>query len=85
MPRILRADRPRLNPEWVEETFDHVGLLALEGDAARLAAEVAELALVRVPADAAAAVVGSDAEAHLPEPEDAGAGPSGPVPAQKAT
>jgi FlaA1/EpsC-like NDP-sugar epimerase len=84
-PRILRADRPRLNPEWVEETFDHVGLLALEGDAARLAAEVAELALVRVPADAAAAVVGSDAEAHLPEPEDAGAGPSGPVPAQKAT
>src|SRR4029079_313449 len=29
-PRILRAERPRLNPEWVEETFDHIGLLVLE-------------------------------------------------------
>src|SRR3954449_10699287 len=32
-PRILRADRPLLNPKWVEDTFDQVGLLVLEGDA----------------------------------------------------
>jgi FlaA1/EpsC-like NDP-sugar epimerase len=65
-PRILRAERPRLNPEWVEETFDHVGLLVLEGDAARLAAEVAELALVRVPESAAAAA----ADGAAPEAPD---------------
>jgi FlaA1/EpsC-like NDP-sugar epimerase len=53
-PRILRADRPPLNPEWVEETFDRIGLLVLEGDAAGLAQTVSELAAVRVPAAAAA-------------------------------
>jgi len=53
--RILRADRPPLNPDWVEETFDRIGLLVLEGDAAALAETVAELALVRVPSAAAAA------------------------------
>jgi FlaA1/EpsC-like NDP-sugar epimerase len=58
-PRILRADKPRLNPEWVEETFDRVGLLVLEGDASRLAAEVSELAQLRVPAAATAVVAGS--------------------------
>jgi FlaA1/EpsC-like NDP-sugar epimerase len=61
--RILRADRPPLNPEWVEETFDRIGLLVLEGDAAGLAETVAELALVRVPAAAAAAVSATAAEA----------------------
>ena len=60
-PRILRADRPPLNPDWVEATFDEIGLLVLEGDAARLAALVSELALVRVPAQAAAAAA-QDAE-----------------------
>ncbi|MEJ7891653.1 MAG: nucleoside-diphosphate sugar epimerase/dehydratase [Solirubrobacteraceae bacterium] len=60
--RILRADRPALNPAFVETTFDDIGLLVLEGDAARLAALVCELALVRVPAQAAAAV------AAAPEP-----------------
>jgi FlaA1/EpsC-like NDP-sugar epimerase len=69
-PRILRADRPRLNPEWVEETFDHVGLLVLEGDAARLAAEVAELALVRVPESAAAAAAAA-ANGAAPEAPEA--------------
>jgi FlaA1/EpsC-like NDP-sugar epimerase len=53
--RILRADRPSLNPEWVEETFDRIGLLVLEGDAAGLAETVSELALVRLPAAAEAA------------------------------
>ena len=45
--RIQRAVRPALDPDWVEETFDQIGLLVLEGDAAALAAKVAELAAVR--------------------------------------
>jgi len=45
--RILRAERAPLDPQWVEETFDQVGLLTLEGDAAGLAAKVAELSQVR--------------------------------------
>jgi FlaA1/EpsC-like NDP-sugar epimerase len=64
-PRIQRAERPPLNPAWVEATFDDIGLLVLEGDATRLASLVSELALVRVPAQAAAAVA-REAE---PEPE----------------
>jgi FlaA1/EpsC-like NDP-sugar epimerase len=62
-PRILRADRPPLNPEWVDSTFDEIGLLVLEGDAPRLADLVSELALVRVPAQAAAAVAREEAPA----------------------
>ena len=46
--RILRADRPRIDPAWVEETFDRIGLLALEGDPAGLAAVVAQLASLRL-------------------------------------
>ena len=46
--RILRAERPRLSPAWVEETFDRIGLLALEGDPAGLAAVVSELASLRI-------------------------------------
>jgi FlaA1/EpsC-like NDP-sugar epimerase len=47
--KILRAVRPAIDPEWVEETFSQIGLLVLEGDAATLAATVAELAAVRAP------------------------------------
>lgn len=50
--KILRAVRPAIDPEWVEETFSQIGLLVLEGDAATLAATVAELAAVRAPAAA---------------------------------
>ncbi len=46
--RILRAERPRISPAWVEETFDRIGLLALEGDPAGLAAVVGELATLRL-------------------------------------
>src|SRR3954451_14904512 len=46
--RILRADRPHIDPAWVEETFDRIGLLTLEGDPAGLAAVVAELASLRL-------------------------------------
>jgi FlaA1/EpsC-like NDP-sugar epimerase len=42
--KILRAARPAVEPAWVEYVFDKVGLLVAEGDAAGLAAAVAELA-----------------------------------------
>jgi FlaA1/EpsC-like NDP-sugar epimerase len=69
--RILRADRPPLNPDWVEETFDQIGLLVLEGDAAELARTVSELALVRVPAAAAAAAAAEPEPAEPVEPDAA--------------
>jgi FlaA1/EpsC-like NDP-sugar epimerase len=84
-PRILRAERPRLNPSWVEETFDHVSLLVLEGDADRLAAEVAELALVRVPADAAAAAAGAGSDGDGALPEEAAVEPAEPVTVREGT
>jgi FlaA1/EpsC-like NDP-sugar epimerase len=48
--KILRARRPAVDPAWVEATFDRIGLLVLEGDAAGLAATVSELATGRVAA-----------------------------------
>jgi FlaA1/EpsC-like NDP-sugar epimerase len=45
--KILRADRPRLDPAWVQRTFDEVNLFVLEDDAAALAAKVSELSAVR--------------------------------------
>ncbi|HEX5780971.1 MAG TPA: nucleoside-diphosphate sugar epimerase/dehydratase [Solirubrobacteraceae bacterium] len=53
--KILRAARPVIDPRWVEETFDEISLLVLEGDAARLAAKVAELAALRASVAAASA------------------------------
>jgi FlaA1/EpsC-like NDP-sugar epimerase len=53
--KILRAARPAIDPAWVEETFDEISLLVLEGDAATLAAKVAELAAVRAALAAASA------------------------------
>ena len=50
--KILRARRPAVDPAWVEATFDRIGLLVLEGDAAGLAATVSELATGRVAAPA---------------------------------
>jgi FlaA1/EpsC-like NDP-sugar epimerase len=47
--KILRARRAPVDPAWVERTFDRIGLLVLEGDAAELAATVAELSTGRVP------------------------------------
>jgi FlaA1/EpsC-like NDP-sugar epimerase len=51
--KILRAERPRLDPDWVERTFDEINLFVLEDDAAALAAKVAELSAVRTAAPAA--------------------------------
>jgi FlaA1/EpsC-like NDP-sugar epimerase len=45
--KIVRADRAPIDPEWVEDTFDQIGLLVLEGDAPALAAKVSGLALDR--------------------------------------
>jgi len=41
--KILRAERPSRPPHVVDEMFDQIGLLVLEGDAAGLAAKVSEL------------------------------------------
>jgi FlaA1/EpsC-like NDP-sugar epimerase len=41
--KILRAEREPLDPDWVRETFDHINLLVLEGDAATLAEHVSKL------------------------------------------
>ena len=46
--RILRADRPRIDPAWVEETFDRINVLTLEGDPAGLASVVGQLASLRL-------------------------------------
>ena len=45
--RILLAGREPLDPEWVDRSFDQINLLVLEGDAAGLAAKVAELSRER--------------------------------------
>src|SRR3954447_4426764 len=45
--KIVRADRDVLDPKAVEEMFDQIGLLVLEGDAAGLAARVAGLSAAR--------------------------------------
>ena len=41
--KISLAERPALDPEWVEEVFHQVNVLVLEDDAAGLAARVVEL------------------------------------------
>ena len=46
-PKILRAEHPRLDPAWEQETFDQINWLVLDGDAAGLADKVGELAAVR--------------------------------------
>jgi FlaA1/EpsC-like NDP-sugar epimerase len=48
--RILRAEREPLDPRWVEEAFEDINLLVLEGDAAALAVRVAELSAARAAA-----------------------------------
>ena len=46
--KILLAEREPLDPAWVEETFDQVNILVLDGDAAALAAKVGELSVDRM-------------------------------------
>jgi FlaA1/EpsC-like NDP-sugar epimerase len=56
--KILRAEHEPLDPDWVESTFAEINLLALEDDAAGLAARVGELAAVR-------GIGGSDLNARM--------------------
>jgi FlaA1/EpsC-like NDP-sugar epimerase len=67
--KILRAVRPAIDPAWVEETFSQIGLLVLEGDAATLAATVAELAAVRAPVPDEETVAETTPETAGDEPE----------------
>jgi FlaA1/EpsC-like NDP-sugar epimerase len=46
--KIVRAERDRLEPSWVEHTFAEINLLVLEGDAAALAEQVAKLSEARM-------------------------------------
>jgi FlaA1/EpsC-like NDP-sugar epimerase len=50
--KIVLAEREPIDPALAAEFFDQIGLLALEGDAAGLAARVSELSQIRHPADA---------------------------------
>jgi FlaA1/EpsC-like NDP-sugar epimerase len=62
--KIMCVERARLDPDAVEEMFDNIALLVLEGDAAGLAARVAELTATRTPSSdevASHARTGSDA------------------------
>jgi len=54
--RVLRAERDALDPATVEEMFDVIALLVLEGDAAGLAMKVSLLTAARQPSAAAADV-----------------------------
>jgi FlaA1/EpsC-like NDP-sugar epimerase len=45
--KIVRAERPPLDPEWVERIFNEINLLVLEDDAAPLARHVCDLARAR--------------------------------------
>jgi FlaA1/EpsC-like NDP-sugar epimerase len=45
--KIFRAEHEPLDPDWVEETFEKINLLVLEGDAAVLAQHVGMLARAR--------------------------------------
>jgi FlaA1/EpsC-like NDP-sugar epimerase len=53
--KILRAERAPLDPAWVKDTFDHINLLVLEGDAAALAEHVSKLDAQRAAGNATAA------------------------------
>ena len=59
--RIMRADRPAIAASVVDEAFDRINLLVLEGDAAGLAAEVSALiTAARGEGDAASASAPGD-------------------------
>jgi FlaA1/EpsC-like NDP-sugar epimerase len=77
--KILHAERDRLDTDTVETMFDEVGLLVLEGDAAALAAKVAELTAMRAAAvpDGGAAGTGWAGAQRGGDADDAGAAGTG--------
>jgi len=70
--KILLADREPLGAQAVESMFAEIGLLVLEGDAAGLAAKVAQLSVAYVEAQANGATRSAD-----PPPIGPDAGPDG--------
>jgi FlaA1/EpsC-like NDP-sugar epimerase len=70
--KIMLAQREPLAPETVEAMFDEIRLLVFEGDAAGLAAKVAELSAVRAELSESVSGRGSHASAQ--------AGAEAPVP-----
>ncbi len=70
--KILRAARPAIDPAWVGEIFDEISLLVLEGDAATLAAKVAELGTLRAAVASAAAAPMQAVDEPSPTAEAAG-------------
>jgi FlaA1/EpsC-like NDP-sugar epimerase len=76
--KIMWAQRPPADPVWLEETLDRVGLLALEGDAAGLAATVAQLATLRAPTlEPVEEPVETDGNGHATHAPVAAAPPAG--------
>jgi FlaA1/EpsC-like NDP-sugar epimerase len=63
--KIMLAEREPLAPETVEAMFDEIGLLVFEGDAAGLAAKVAELSAVRAELSESVSGGGTQAPATL--------------------
>ena len=57
--KILRAERDRLDPDWVERIFTELNLLVLEDDAAALAERVSNLARGRLHPDSSGARLGT--------------------------
>jgi FlaA1/EpsC-like NDP-sugar epimerase len=57
--KIMRAEREHLDPGWVKQTFDHINLLVLEGDAAALAEHVSKLDAARIAGTASGAASGT--------------------------
>jgi FlaA1/EpsC-like NDP-sugar epimerase len=66
--KILLAEREPLEPEAVEAMFEEINLLVLEGDAAGLAAKVAELSAARVPLSTSPPSPTSPSPTPLPAP-----------------
>ncbi len=68
--KIMLAEREPLAPETVEAMFDEIRLLVFEGDAAGLAAKVAELSAVRAELSESVSGRGAQAPASLIDSRD---------------
>jgi FlaA1/EpsC-like NDP-sugar epimerase len=64
--KIMRAQRERFDPAWVERAFAEVNLLVLEGDSAALADRVAKLAHVRISEELVVQAPASDSVSGSP-------------------
>jgi FlaA1/EpsC-like NDP-sugar epimerase len=74
--KIMRAQRERFDPAWVERAFAEVNLLVLEGDSAALADRVAKLAHVRSSEAASGKATASGSVPHSTGPRGDVLGPA---------